>query len=919
MKKILCFIAIAIIGLTSVVAQQTVTLTFTGRDQNNAYVRLDHVTIENLTRNWSETIWFPDTVYTLTVGTGVEERLLNGGMQVMPNPFNGRTQVNIHSTKDEKAVITVVDINGRKCAEYNGVLTEGDNYFEILLTTPQTYILSVQTKDGMQRVKMVNTGRAAANRISSLGTDSHPATVNLKSTTSYEFELEDEMQYQGYALCFDSLLTSAPVTQSQSMDEEITLVFDVPNLTNLNSCEAALILQNETGFGNRIKQIYDHEGNSYQVVQIGDQCWMKENLRTTTSPSTGTYLIPGIYSLDSYTGKQARWYGDSTTYAPMNYGLLYNWNAAVDTFNTAFGETSVNTSSDNAVSVTFNGHRRGICPAGWHLPSNAEWTEMTNYLKSQSEYVCEGNSNYIAKALADSLGWYTSTHTCNVGNDQSANNTTGFSAVPAGNRSASPSYSGARAYFWSSSQRVYSPHQAYYRFLTYNNAEVRMLDGDGDGKYKGYSVRCLRDASPSALSNPIATTVSATNVTKTSATLNGSIANPYYNIVTITAQGFEWKVTDGGVYTQVTAEGTAMTYELIGLTANTSYTFRTFVSYGGTTAYGEELTFTTLSAATVDPTVSTDYATNVTETSATLNGSITNPDNVTISAQGFEWKATDGGTYTQVTASGISMTYELTGLTANTSYTYKAFVTYGGTTAYGEELTFTTLAAAVPVDGQPCPDAPTVTDIDGNVYNTVQIGQQCWMAENLRSEHYTDSSYIPLSSLLSGSTPYRYAPGNNPINPYGYLYNWAAVMRGTNSSETNPSGVQGICPTGWHVPSNAEWTQLTDYVSDQNEYKCNNSSYIAKALAATIGWDTCSSICAVGNDQNSNNTTSFNALPVGYWYVSIYSAGSSAYFWSATVDSGVSVYFLSLHSQMSNPYNSTNAWGLGYSVRCLRD
>ena len=56
MKKILSFIAIAIIGLTSVVAQQTVTLTFTGRDQNNAYVRLDHVTIENLTRNWSETI-----------------------------------------------------------------------------------------------------------------------------------------------------------------------------------------------------------------------------------------------------------------------------------------------------------------------------------------------------------------------------------------------------------------------------------------------------------------------------------------------------------------------------------------------------------------------------------------------------------------------------------------------------------------------------------------------------------------------------------------------------------------------------------------------------------------------------------------------------------------------------------------------
>ena len=919
MKKILCFIAIAIIGLTSVVAQQTVTLTFTGRDQNNAYVRLDHVTIENLTRNWSETIWFPDTVYTLTVGTGVEEHLLNGGMQVMPNPFNGRTQVNIHSTKDEKAVITVVDINGRKCAEYNGVLTEGDNYFEILLTTPQTYILSVQTKDGMQRVKMVNTGRAAANRISSLGTDSHPATVNLKSTTSYEFELEDEMQYQGYALCFDSLLTSAPVTQSQSMDEEITLVFDVPNLTNLNSCEAALLLQNETGFGNRIKQIYDHEGNSYQVVQIGDQCWMKENLRTTTSPSTGTYLIPGIYSLDSYTGKQARWYGDSTTYAPMNYGLLYNWNAAVDTFNTAFGETSVNTSSDNAVSVTFNGHRRGICPAGWHLPSNAEWTEMTNYLKSQSEYVCEGNSNYLAKALADSLGWYTSTHTCNVGNDQSANNTTGFSAVPAGNRSASPSYSGARAYFWSSSQRVYSPHQAYYRFLTYNNAEVRMLDGDGDGdgKYKGYSVRCLRDASPSALSNPIATTVSATNVTKTSATLNGSIANPYYNIVTITAQGFEWKVTDGGVYTQVTADGTAMTYELIGLTANTSYTFRTFVSYGGTTAYGEELTFTTLSAATVDPTVSTDYATNVTETSATLNGSITNPDNVTISAQGFEWKTTEGGTYTQVTASGISMTYELTGLTANTSYIYKAFITYGGATAYGEELTFTTRA-----DGQPCPGASTLTDYDGNVYNTVQIGNQCWMKENLRTTHYSDGTAIPAGSTSGSPFYHDYSSSNLTLTERGYLYNWLAVMHGASSSQSNPSGVQGICPTGWHVPSDAEWTQLTQYVSSQSDYVCgSNTSSIAKALASNTGWEWSGITCEVGYNQSTNNNTGFSAFPAGNVIGNFGGSGSGTNFWSSRGASNGDVWVsgLNYHSPNMLIGSILNEWYMGFSVRCLRD
>ena len=73
---------------------------------------------------------------------------------------------------------------------------------------------------------------------------------------------------------------------------------------------------------------------------------------------------------------------------------------------------------------------------------------------------------------------------------------------------------------------------------------------------------------------------------------------------------------------------------------------------------------------------------------------------------------------------------------------------------------------------------------------------------------------------------------------YGYLYNWPAVMHGESSSSTNPSGVQGICPNGWHVPSDAEWVRLFIYVSSQPQYQCDNSSdNFAKALASTIGWD----------------------------------------------------------------------------------
>ena len=131
----------------------------------------------------------------------------------------------------------------------------------------------------------------------------------------------------------------------------------------------------------------------------------------------------------------------------------------------------------------------------------------------------------------------------------------------------------------------------------------------------------------------------------------------------------------------------------------------------------------------------------------------------------------------------------------------------------------------VPIgDNQPCTGATTVTDFDGNIYNTVQIGQQCWMKENLRTIHYSNGTYIPLGSSTSTTTAYRYYPNNDQSNvsTYGYLYNWKAVMGDSSSSSRNPSGVLGICPIGWHVPSDSEWTRLTDYVSSQSQYVCGN-------------------------------------------------------------------------------------------------
>lgn len=215
-----------------------------------------------------------------------------------------------------------------------------------------------------------------------------------------------------------------------------------------------------------------------------------------------------------------------------------------------------------------------------------------------------------------------------------------------------------------------------------------------------------------------------------------------------------------------------------------------------------------------------------------------------------------------------------------------------------------------------------VTDYDGNSYDAVRIGSQVWMASNLRTTHYANGEAIPDGGENSSATaPYRYqSTGTTDLSSYGYLYNWPAVMHGASSSSTNPSGVQGICPNGWHVPSDAEWSQLHGYVESHSEYVCSGDYNIAKALAADHGWQiTADNECAVGYDQSSNNATGFSALPAGGCNGSYLNFGSVAYFWSATERNDYEAYYRSLVYLNAHVGWNIGSKSYGLSVRCLRD
>lgn len=218
----------------------------------------------------------------------------------------------------------------------------------------------------------------------------------------------------------------------------------------------------------------------------------------------------------------------------------------------------------------------------------------------------------------------------------------------------------------------------------------------------------------------------------------------------------------------------------------------------------------------------------------------------------------------------------------------------------------------------------TTQDYDGNWYDAVVIGNQVWLAQNLRTTHYADGTAIPAGGSNSSDTApyyYDYSTSNIPLNMRGYLYNWPAVMNGASSSNTNPSGVQGIAPTGWHVPSNSEWTQLTNYVNNQSVYRYNDeNNKIAKALAYNDYWNDDDTAGNVGNDQSLNNATMFGAVAAGGVFAMFPSSkGVNASFWQSTESGTANAGTLFIQYNNNITVDFTRGKKQGHSVRCICD
>ena len=277
----------------------------------------------------------------------------------------------------------------------------------------------------------------------------------------------------------------------------------------------------------------------------------------------------------------------------------------------------------------------------------------------------------------------------------------------------------------------------------------------------------------------------------------------------------------------------------------------------------------------------------------------------------------------------ISNTKVLIGSTVTDGIEAPKFIKTGGAS---NEVLLANGDAAIDnsLDGQYFPNA--VMDYDGNWYNAVVIGNQVWMTENMYSKHYSNGEELILTTGSSGSstvptmsttekrahyyTNSEYSTGNNDyVGKYGFLYNWAGAMNGTNTA-----GAQGIAPTGWHIPTKEEYDTLINYVSSQERYL--NSNKIGRALSSQIYW-VASGI--IGVNPQLNNKTGFSAVPGGKWEYSQSSSDTkfvtyNGYYWtSSQADSETSTIFRILYATEDALTNNNYDTRSYLSVRCISD
>jgi uncharacterized protein (TIGR02145 family) len=431
---VLMLISLALYG-------QDLIITFTA---TGAATHIDNVTATNLRTNQSVTLPGNDTLL-LAINTGIPSYYdLNQKGIAFPNPFSGRTTLVINIPNSQTVFLKVQNLSGQTVARNQFDVQPGLQNFAISVSRTGIYLVNITTDQGTESFKVIctnatETGNGIQHSCIEQGSYQIPLPPGLKSyTTAYSlgYALGDIIHYTCNSGIYTTVITDSPTT---SKNYEVEFI----------ACT-------------------DPDGKGYAIVKIGTQIWMADNLAylPVVSPSDIGSDSAKYYYVYGYEGTSVDAAKDSANYA--TFGVLYNWPAAMD-------------GGDGSNSVPSG--IQGVCPDGWHIPSDGEWKILEKYLgmsQLDADSVNWRNSGEVGNKLKSTTGWT---------DDGNGTNLSGFTALPGGYRN---THGGFRSI------------DNYALFWTASNIDTlswyRNLAGIDIGAYRqttfkshGFSVRCVKD------------------------------------------------------------------------------------------------------------------------------------------------------------------------------------------------------------------------------------------------------------------------------------------------------------------------------------------------------------------------------------------------------------------------------------------
>jgi uncharacterized protein (TIGR02145 family) len=824
----------------------SITLGFTAIN-NQQKIIPDSIYIENLTKGTDTLLIKHDTALVLFIPAGINDGFTQPGKGLSvspnyPNPFKDQTDFWISLPGQQTVDICITGISGNPIASYSNTLPAGTHSFTFIAGKENLYVCSVKGINVSTAMKMVRIGSGEDGDCRLRYNGNSENRSGLKSISSTD----------NFGFTIGDILRFTGYAKTITAVKGSDVLEDTPSQTK------TYLFEITEGVPCRDIPYFTYAGQVYNTVKIGNQCWMKENL------NIGKMMT-------------ATWQNDNDTiekYCYNNdpllcniYGGLYQW------------EEMMNYKEDQQT--------QGICPEGWHIPSASDW-EVLNSATGGSETA----GMHLKEAGNEHWDEYLGTY---------SDNSTGFSGLPGGRHFYTHyfEYIGMYGLFWSSTMN--QSNSSLSESLYWKNSTAGLSSSIHSD---GYSVRCLLNSN--RLPNVITSNIS--NISDTSAVSGGEVIDE--GSAPVTSRGVCWSTNGTPVITGPhTTNGSgpgAYSGILQFLQPGTTYYYRAYATNQYGTSYGIVDDFTTL--VVVPPVVVTWPAIEITDTSAIGVGYLHDDGNGIILERGICWSTNENPTiddqHTHDTTTNIIYYNEITGLSPNTTYYFRAYARNKAGLDYSFDDS--PLITKSGIDYTiPCPGFPTIT-YENQIYHTVQIGEQCWLKENLNVGSWISAEIN--SSDNEVIEKYCYYDDIESCNRYGGLYQWNEVMNYQTQEES-----KGICPEGWHIPSNNDWNALSEFVGG------GSVSGGALKETGTNNW--------LFPNTGATDIVGFSAMPGGHrltdyhwewgWYMG---SCEKSYFWTST-----------LNSQFQSPinrnigYNSmemrTESFGAnwGYSVRCLKD